>query len=391
VSASDLSGLLTLSREYGAGLTVEFVEFPHSEWEMRDGRIVHRLTDFFSVVGQRDDSGVERVLFRQPETALVGLLTAVVRGERHVLLNARAEPGLHGGCQFSTTVQSTPSNYERRHGGAATPLIEIFLDSATRARVVHDSMQYDWGQYYDAKVKRFLILEIDELLPVEAPLTWVGEAVFQELLGVDFAVTCDLRAAAVALSSPNRATPATPSASRQGAPVDVPLAELHNWRMHPTGIDEIDPVQGVAIRYVTTRAPSREVNEWSQPLMLVDEPLDICLPVRTTAEGTECAVQLRSAPGLRGAPLWYPAALTDPASATAKTAHAVRSSAEGGRFLRHEIRVSSIAAADDEVVADSRWVSLPELHGWTLADRCTSVELRLALAMLFASSRAGSR
>lgn len=379
-----------LRRRYGERLTTEFVDFPDDEWTERDGGIVHRRTDFFRVVGQRDSQGVERVLFRQSERALVGLLTAVVDGERHVLLNARAEPGLHGGCQFSTTIQSTPSNYERRHGGAATPLIDMFLTPTVR--VVHDSLQYDWGQYYDAKVKRFLVLEATELLAVEEPLVWVGAAALDDLMREDFAVTGDLRSAVLALDPPALDTtgvgslPPPPDEPSGQAPADVALAELENWRMHAGGIDEIRRVQGLSVRYVTTRADSREVSEWSQPLMVVDDDLDVRLPVRPAGDGLECAVQLRSAPGLRGARLWYPAELVAPDSHP-PAVPVVRASAEGGRFMRHEIRLSAVMAGADDVVEGSQWIGLSRLHGWSLADRCTSLELRLALAAVLVFSR----
>jgi oxidase EvaA len=381
VAAADLAGCLELRHEYGSGLAIEFVDFPDDEWVLLDGRIAHRRTDFFSVVGQRDASGVERLLFRQPETALVGLLTAMIGGERHLLLSARVEPGLHGACQFSSTIQSTPSNYERRHGGAPTPLIDLFLDPGSRARVVHDSRQYDWGQYYDAKVKRFLILEVTELIPAEAPLVWVPQSVFDELANEDFAVTGDLRAAALSLAGHPVATSdaAGPGVARSGttdgAVTDVPLGELRNWRMLPAGIDEIDPVQGVELRYVRTRTSSREVGEWSQPLMVVDADLEVRLPVRAGSGGVECAVRRRTAPGLRGVELWYPA---EPAERTLDPAPVVRASAEGGRFLRHEVRISTVEV--DAVEPGSRWMPLETVYGWAAADRATSLDLRLALA-----------
>lgn len=376
--SADLAALQALRRELGSGLAVEFVGFPADEWVIRDGCIAHRRTDFFRVVGQRDAQGVERVLFRQPETALVGLLTAMVGGERHLLLNARVEPGLHGGCQFSTTIQSTPSNYERRHGGAATPLIDLFLDPPADARVVHDSRQYDWGQYYDAKIKRFLILEVSELVPVDAPLVWVRQSDFDELAREDFAVTGDLRAATLNLTAHPGATPHAPLATTTDATVtDVPLGELRNWRLLQTGLDEIDTVQGVEIRYVRSRATSREVGEWSQPLMLVDADLEVRLAVRAAPGGPECAVVRRTAPGLRGIELWYPA---EPAASSRPDSPVVRASAEGGRFLRHEVRISSVQT--DAVEPGATWVPVETARGWAAADRATSLELRLALAVI---------
>ena len=194
--ASQTTQLLDLKRSLGSRLEIEEVGLPE-EWELADGVIRHRRTEFFQIVGQRFPDHGEMILIRQQETGLIALLVARMADESWVLIDARVEPGLPGGCQFTTTVQSTPSNYLRRHGGKATPFLDHFLEPGEDVRVLHDSRQYDWGQYYDSKIKRFMIVEIDadDALPATSETAvWVRERDLAELIRTDHAVTSDLRA-----------------------------------------------------------------------------------------------------------------------------------------------------------------------------------------------------
>jgi len=383
VRVAGLSELRSLRDAHAVDLQVELVEFPGDEWEERDGRIVHRRTNFFQVVGHRDAVGIEHILLRQPESALVGLLTAVVEGARFVLLNVRAEPGLHGGCQFSATIQSTPSNYERRHGGGPTQLIDLFLHPPSAVRLLHSSWQYDWAQYYDAKVKRFLVIEADELLPVDPPLVWVAEADFVTLLSEDFMATGDLRVAAMMLRRRARPSvaPEEPDVGADEQSGEVPLRSLLNWRVTPGGIDEIVRQVGSAIRYAHVRTSSREVSEWSQPLMTVDD-MTVALPVRATPEGLIAAVERRTATGLRGARIWFPAALDHGSTELEAFRMPIRASGEGGRFLRHDIRLEIVIAAPESVGPEAEWVAVERLLDLAMTTAATSLELRLALSTI---------
>lgn len=372
---------LALLRDVAAMQTVEFVDGPAGDWEYRGGEIVNRRSDFFRIVA-REFGGVEELLIRQRETALVGLLVTGSRGRRRVLLSARAEPGLNGGCQLSTTVQSTPSNYERRHGGAATPYLDEILHPSGDSTVLHDSMQYDWAQHYDAKVKRFRVVETAEEFPAPAAMMWVDADLFAELELVDDAITCDLRVALALLAIADRArpignTPRMPEPSHGGDSFeghDVPIDALRDWTMVADGLRS--ETRDREVVWVHTRSATREVMSWEQPLIRLKEPEQVTLAVRASADGgVEVALLTATRSGLSGHPLWFPAPVVGPFRAM----RTVQASAEGGRFWRHRIVI--VIATDARVDADARWIPLGEAEACCVAELQSSVELRLSIAL----------
>ena len=376
-----LVDLESMRSALAAETLVEKVALPATTWTLDSGVLHNTRAPFFQVAGYVDTDEAEHLLLVQEETALVGLLTTTVDGVRHFLLNARAEPGLHRLCQFSTTIQSTPSNYLRKHGGAATPHIELFIDPASPATVLHDSMQFDWGQYYAAKRKRFLILETSELIAVSEPLVWVAEPTLRELLVMDFSVTSDLRSAFTILCAErgDRPEPIAADDLPVSTPRQVPLNELTNWAIDDYGIRERTPNQRISVEYVRTSSPSREVRVWGQPLVRVDQPDRVRLWTRTSALGREIAVVRRSQIGLAGLPLYFPA----PLEGDGVVARHVMTSAEGGRFLRHQVDLElAIAPPHAALTEGAEWISQDALSRLIAADLATSLELRLAASLV---------
>ena len=376
-----LADLEKLRGALAAETLVEKTRIPAPDWAI-DGGVLHNArVPFFHVAGYVGDDAAEYLLIVQKETAVVGLLTASINGVRHFLLNARSEPGLHGLCQFSTTIQSTPSNYLRKHGGSATPHIELFVDPGSSATVLHESLQYDWGQYYAAKRKRFVILETSDVIPVSEPLVWVAEPTLCDLLRMDFSATTDLRCA-LAILRAERGQPREAvvvdyepvSAARQ-----VRLSELSNWVIDDYGIRERTPHQRVSVEYVRASSPSREVREWGQPLVRVDEPDRVRLWTRSSEIGREFAVARHSQIGLDGLSLYFPALLDGEGVVEQR----VMTSAEGGRFLRHQVNVELVTAPPNVTLAEgAQWISQEALARLIVTDTATSVELRLATSLV---------
>lgn len=370
-------------REALAGQTVVERCTTPDTWRIDEGVLRHVDAGFFEIVGFIEDDVGERILIRQRETALAGLVLHGKAGERSFLLNARCEPGLHGICQFSTTVQSTPSNYERRHGGAATPFIGLFLDPGSPARSLHDSLEYDWGTYYDAKRKRFAIVEVDEQLETASPCVWVDESNLRRMIAEDFLVTGDLRASIALLDAHDIVADGTPSialderASGRSTLAGVPLEELTRWVIDEWGLRERTVDQGVAVDYVHTRSTSREVGDWSQPLVRVSHDDRVRLPVRHRNGEAEFAVERRTELGLAGEELYYPAESAESAVPTL----VIRTSAEGGRFLRHEV-VLELAEVPAGALPEATWLSRPELARLLLQPGRTAIQLRLAATLL---------
>lgn len=368
------SALLDARAALADETAVTATTLPTGEWGLRDGVLRPERGDYFSVIAVRDDDGIESILLQQRETAIAGLAMCRVDGVRYFLLNARCEPGLHRACQFSTTVQSTPSNYERKHGGAATAHLDLFLDSGPQVEVVHDSLEFDWGSYYEAKTKRFLLVELAEPVAAANPFHWVSESDLHQLLETDFAVTGDLRAAVALLWARDRG--AKPSASDQQesrALHPVGLDELRDWVVDDEGIRERAPRQSVSVEFVHTRSSSREVREWSQPLLRVAAPDRVRLAVD---ERGRVALSRGTQVGLGGRELWMPGR----PSASLTPITTVRTSAEGGRFMQHEVVLQLTSAAEPS--DDVTWATVDQLATLLLTPQTTSIELRLAATLL---------
>lgn len=132
-----------------------------------------------------------------------------------------------------------------------------------------------------------------------------------------------------------------------------------------------------------TSSPSREVRVWGQPLVRVDQPDRVRLWTRTSALGREIAVVRHSQIGLAGLPLYFPA----PLEGDGVVARHVMTSAEGGRFLRHQVDLElAIAPPHAALTEGAEWISQDALSRLIAADLATSLELRLAASLV---TRAG--
>ena len=389
MTTSEPARLRRLRHRLGAAQRVAEVTLPPAGWIFDDGGVLrHERADFFHVMGAEWADGTRSVLLGQPEQALVGLVVARRDGVRHALLTARCEPGLHNGCQYSSTVQSTPSNYRRLHGGAATSHLDLVIDPPAGARMLHDSSQYDWGQYYLGKTKRFVIVEIDELVDTAEPHVWVDEHELAALMVSDFAITSDLRGALAMLLAQDRGLEV---AHDDAEKLDANRARTATERLRCCDLRDVagwDAAVGssaaprhpgaptpISVRGVHVVSESREVAQWRQPLLAVAEPLVTRLPVRGVGADRRFAIERRTASGLLGVELWYPV------DTAASASFAIRTSAEGGRFLRHEVVVALAVETGAPIAPRATWVSLRELLALCARPEATAVELRLALSL----------
>lgn len=368
----------TFLRSVASRQVVTSGRLSESGWVLDNGELRHGSADFFRVIGARDHDGVEHLLFDQPEAALVGLVVTGPPGRRRVLVNARAEPGLHEGAQFSATVQSSPSNYEQRHGGKPTPFLGEILHLANNARVIHDSVQYDWGRYYRAKTKRFRVIEIDDETPAPVPLLWVNHDELDLLLRSDRRTTVDLRCIALALrcsdAGLSSVTTVTPERESEKALEQVSLTSLTRWVLDDEGVHDSRGERSV--HWFTTQTSTREIERWTQPLMVLDRDVSIVATVRRENGRILLAVRRETAVGLEGRMVWGLAENVGSGSSS----RPVMLSAEGGRFFRHGV---SLALSDNERAIDEAvWMSREEALALVTADLCTSLEFRLAVGLL---------
>lgn len=409
----DIEGIRRLLAAERRTVTVEEVPDGRPDWVVRHGRLLHIAADYFSIHAIVDGAGVRALLLRQTEDVIVALLVARHRDEMALLLAVRSEPGLVGTTCLSTTIQSTFANYSRRHGGRATPFLDV-VTTTGRDRIVHESVQFDWGDHYDGKVKRFLVIEVAPDLEVPNGFAWVSVDTARALLVADHLITNDLRAllgvtiehlarglGAEDAGSPvarTRTMPTPAGAGWIGPSIDAAdRVDLDALRVVRYGRTQYVDDAGAVVGFHRTTAASREVTSWVQPLLRLPGRRRITLYQEPGPDGRVALVSTaqRGVPGLE---LWAPAGPDSPPASPGSlpAGHVIRcrTSGEGGRFLHHRIDVA-LAAADEAVVMDSarwpdgtRWMTRDEVQSLVTSSLATSLELRLAWSLLAASRHA---
>lgn len=390
-------------------------------WSVRDGALQHRTGGFFAVGGFRDPrNGSEHLMLYQPQGAINGLATAMIGAERWFLLQARAEPGNTNEVQFGPSLQSTPANWMRVHGGAPAPLGAVFLQYAPDVRNVTESMQLDLGGRYLLKTKRVAVAEIPATEALHPGFHWVSPKTIIEALDEDYCFNTDLRAAiAVAPWSSDAASedlcPCSESVRCSlSAPIrpellgrllaqfqtservrmeTVPLENLRNWEIGINGIEERHEVQRLSVRFFEVEATAREVGSWIQPLVVGRAEGRSILACRERDGMIEVWVAVQSELGLANGVALAPSTLAYPGDeigtpdwlADAETWVATRESDEGGRFIDHRSTcalVRLVEGAEPPAGSVGAWLRVSELkHLLGLSNVC-SIQLRTIASLL---------
>lgn len=150
-----------------------------SEWRIAD-RLMHASGRFFTVEGLSVYTNFGPMprwfqpIIVQPEIGILGILVKRIEGEYHFLMQAKMEPGNSTLVQYAATVQATPSNYQRVHGGRSQPYLQYFLER-NRRRILVDLLLSEHASWYLHKRNRNMIVEVppDEEVPLEADFTWL--------------------------------------------------------------------------------------------------------------------------------------------------------------------------------------------------------------------------
>ena len=194
--AASLEGLSAHLDHSRRGFRVETVPLAAAgPWRLVDGAITHESGGFFNVIGIEfaDQPGQGDVFLYQLQSAITGLLRTTIEGEQHFLLQARAEPGTYGIAQYGPTIQSTPANYLRLHGGMATPFVEYFSTHMPNVRLYADSVQLDLGERYLMKSKRLMLAECRADILLKPNFIWVPARVVREAISQSAFLNIDLR------------------------------------------------------------------------------------------------------------------------------------------------------------------------------------------------------
>ena len=262
--------LRKLCSDHSIGTIVSRVENSLNDWVIDNGILRNSKADYFTVGLYAGEEGKSLLLMKQEENALIMLLLCNIDGQDSVLLSLRSEPGLIGLTNYTTTIQSTPSNYLRKHGGKSTPFVEVAMDPCTHGKILYEGTHHDWGDYYLNKTKRFLIVELKSAVDAPKGFCWVSLETVSALLLENHLVTSDLRVAIPLLT----ARGVQHSATTESGPSHAENRQL--FRNLGFSLDVIDS-RGIGVSFFKTETKTREVNSWVQPLLVLQNNLEICL------------------------------------------------------------------------------------------------------------------
>lgn len=399
------------------------------EWRLHEGVISHVSGGYFSVVGVDRLATEEppQVLLFQPQSAFNGLLVDDINGELHVLLQTRVEPGNVGIAQFGPTVQSTPANYSRVHGGRATPYLEYFHRTVPGLRVIGDWTELDLGGRYLFKNKRLVCVAPPGRVTAAENFVWAPARVMAAALRESAFCNTDLRsllavmpwdqwpatdrdtdlglAAHASLAMPVRADAIGRilGAIGRGARSAniVPLEALAHWHVTDEGLFEQPPHrQGFDVGFYRVHAPTREVHTWTQPLVKSRSTGCVVLALAITDGALHVLVQVRGESGLSTgaavfpshvAPPGHPRTAADNATYEAlqecrvATVSTTVESDEGGRFFQDESTFEVFVTDEAADLGEHfHWLRLSELKCLLSLSNTCALQLRCIASVLLA-------
>ena len=388
-----------------------------NQWVYENGFISHVSKGFFNIVGYKlDKSGKEGVALYQPQSAIVGLLTCKKKTQRYFLLQARAEPGNQGIVQFGPTIQSTPANFFKFHGGNGSPYSDYFISLNLKTKILHDSYQLDLGDRYLFKSKRHMIIQCGANIKIKKGFIWVSQKEIQSSLNESYLFNTDLMSLLSVSNwssiqkSPdlylkNRSIkksfewalrPAVISqitsnlSNKLESTSFIKLSELTNWNMSQFGLKEKKIIEGYEINYYFITAYNREVKSWYQPLLKTNSSGYQLLICRVINGALELAISIKSQPGLQTGQALFPSISISPLdkgilpNLKGKSLVKVSLSDEGGRFYKN-ISTYEIAVINSYKSKDHFWLKLSELKFFLEKSNICSIELRVAASLLLAN------
>ena len=400
-STNDLENFAGLVRNKSK-FTIEPVKLSQQEqWLVKADCLSHKSGGFFSLCGYRDRNFEALVLY-QPQGAFNGMAVYCEEGRVYLLLQARVEPGNSRLVQYGPTVQSTPANYLRLHGGKKTAYLEFFFEYQPGVKVLENSTQLDLGRRYFQKTKILSYIQLEQMCPCAENMIWVPLDVLAETVANDNFLNTDLRSmlgvfdwdslmgvSASSYISGNLTLPLKRQPRSAGNLVS--LKELSKWELTDEGIEATGDVATSAKLYEVT-CTNREVAQWVQPLYLCEGRGRIVLYQRLNNGSLEFLLRRGKEFGVSGNDVYLPSEIVDPTEShqinvlEGEVLADLVQSEEGGRFLENEnryqlIQVQPNVKADQEQI----WVNAAEFKTILSTSNMVSIQLRAIASLVLPS------
>lgn len=384
-----LEDLVALRDEFAAQLeTAQCTMSEATNWEISEGILSHKPPAFFDVVGAQVGPK-QSLLIQQNESAVVVLVQTLFSGERHYLISARAEPGLMQKCVITSTIQSTPSNLNRVHGGRATSYSELLVGKSNTVIKVFESHEFDYGFIYANKHKSFQVLQVPEMLKTDESFAWVSESVLVEAMKQNNLIGTDLRVLLTKyiLLVKHNLKPETSAHIPSWSHSNVEIENLENWHFLESGMKEFNSEQGFSVKFFRTNCPSREKTNWVQPLLDFTTNGQCGFWVRADGENPKYGVRQNNEIGisysnvLSASILNYPGIKASEISPS-KITEQVMADFEGGRFFKTQYEIVLAELESEKVESGISWLTELEIAQCLVRDFGTTVEFRLAASFL---------
>jgi oxidase EvaA len=188
-------------RKFVGKFSVNQVSFSDSEqWflDKKSGFLKHYTGKFFSIEGIQVNTNFgpistwNQIIINQPEIGILGIITKIIGGVRHFLMQAKMEPGNINIIQLSPTLQATQSNYKQIHKGKLPAYLKYFVEHPD-SKVIIDQLQTEQGGRFLKKRNRNIIVEVFVDIKLEEDYYWLTLWQIKQLLKIDNFLNMDSR------------------------------------------------------------------------------------------------------------------------------------------------------------------------------------------------------
>lgn len=402
-STNDLENFAESIKEYSKFEMQPIEISAQQQWLVKDDCLSHKSGGFFSLCGYHDDDqDFEALVLFQPQGAFNGMAIYCEGKKIYLLLQARVEPGNSRLVQYGPTVQSTPANYLRLHGGKKTAYLEFFFEYHAGVKVLRNSTQLDLGKRYYQKTKILSYVQLQEMCPCAENMIWVPLDIVAKTVGYDNFLNTDLRsmlgvfdwdsltAEQLSANTPDNITLSLKYQSKNSGSL-VSLKQLSKWKLTEAGIEATANIPTSAKLYEVT-CTNREVAQWVQPLFLCEGIGLLVLYQRLHHGSLEFLLRKGQEFGVSGRNVYLPSEALEPWESGTKSLLEgevlldLIQSEEGGRFFENENRYQLIQVTPDiDIDQDHIWVNVAEFKTLLATSNLVSIQLR-AMASLILST-----
>lgn len=236
---------------------------------------VHDSKKFFSIKRVQHNE-IENGIIHQSGIGVLGILSTMISGILHILVQFKEEPGNINKAQLSPTIQATKSNYSKAHGGSFPPYWEKFV-SIPKDKYIIDSLQPEQGLRYWQKFNQNVIVET-EYLEEQSGFKWMTIGQVLAFSKHDNSINSCLRSVLSLISfeyenNNKKLDKKIENLILKSKKEYLDYGRLHNnvkkfYSEEKDCFDFFSKNDNFSVKGVNVQIENREVPNWSQPIIL---------------------------------------------------------------------------------------------------------------------------